>query len=745
MTSPAVSALSLEPTNIHSVESHELKLLTNPSPNPVSVPDESGPLGSQSEIAPERNHQRNQILRSWIPEITSFLGSLLLLVAIVVVLRAYDGIPQPEWATGINLNSLIAILSTICRATMLVVIAEVISQLKWIWFDKIRPLGDLEMLDRASRGFWGSLRLLFSHIRLPFVMIAAFVVVVSGAFGSFTQQAIRTSLCKVPVLGYNATVPVAHYVDSVEDAYVFQSHGPVSFQLGNPMKSALVNALTTADDGTSRLNFNCPTGDCTFPDQGEGLSYSSIGMCNECVDITSSVRQWPGQNASYIDQMGLNLTITGMNNNQSIAAAFTGYWSSITAEQPTYESLWGEDSTSQRVTYLTFTWAPCTINETDPVAGGDRNSGLFYNWICPKSDYPYIPDMENSLAVLAVNCTFYPCLRNYKARVTNGILQETTVSHIRMKGNSSLFDNPSALKEPCFIDGLRYDAKNISEVPNINERNFTSIWKSGEVVEAPTECVYRLSSVLAQGITQYMRDRFFEAQCWWDSNNYSSNLSHVSCPDEAWWLDALFKKGFATFDTVDSLMRNVSVVATNRLRTVGIDGNWRAPEYALGTVWNQTVCTNVDWRWIVLPVSLEFLTFCVLVVVVGLSWQERETRPVWKSSVLPLLFHGLKTDEQRTTFADTTSRGEESDAPTQLRPMQDRAQTMAVRLITEPGSSGFLVEGALLGKEKRRLNTLNRGKIHRCRDADLDSLLEVSLPLRASGSALGEDSITHGR
>jgi len=39
-------------------------------------------------------------------------------------------------------------------------VAECISQLKWNWFEKERPLADFETFDKASRGVLGSIYLL---------------------------------------------------------------------------------------------------------------------------------------------------------------------------------------------------------------------------------------------------------------------------------------------------------------------------------------------------------------------------------------------------------------------------------------------------------------------------------------------------------------------------------------------------------------------------------------------------------
>lgn len=56
----------------------------------------------------------------------SMATSLLLFAAIIAILSAFDGVPQPSWGQRITitLNSLIAILSTFCRAMLMLVVAE---------------------------------------------------------------------------------------------------------------------------------------------------------------------------------------------------------------------------------------------------------------------------------------------------------------------------------------------------------------------------------------------------------------------------------------------------------------------------------------------------------------------------------------------------------------------------------------------------------------------------------------------
>lgn len=95
-------------------------------------------------------------LKSWWPEIAYSLSSFALLIALIVLLRHYDGKPGPDY-----LNTVVAIIATTCRALTVVPIAEGLSQLKWNSFARAeRPLTDLYIFDQASRGPFGSLMLL---------------------------------------------------------------------------------------------------------------------------------------------------------------------------------------------------------------------------------------------------------------------------------------------------------------------------------------------------------------------------------------------------------------------------------------------------------------------------------------------------------------------------------------------------------------------------------------------------------
>lgn len=106
-----------------------------------TTPSEGQSLIESSTVVEEDNNQQAKVndeeyldsshkgpgpsvLRSWWLEGLAIAISLLLLAAIVVVLFRFDGKEQPDWPYWINLNTIVATLSTILRAQLLLVAAE---------------------------------------------------------------------------------------------------------------------------------------------------------------------------------------------------------------------------------------------------------------------------------------------------------------------------------------------------------------------------------------------------------------------------------------------------------------------------------------------------------------------------------------------------------------------------------------------------------------------------------------------
>lgn len=124
---------------------------------------------------------------SWAWEIGSCSLSISAVIVVAIILFIYHGKSLPKLpynigvsrifafaslsADNIQLNTLVAILGTISKTTLLLTIASSISQFKWLSFAdnfkaKAQTLENIQIYDEASRGPWGSLILLFKHKKL---------------------------------------------------------------------------------------------------------------------------------------------------------------------------------------------------------------------------------------------------------------------------------------------------------------------------------------------------------------------------------------------------------------------------------------------------------------------------------------------------------------------------------------------------------------------------------------------------
>lgn len=117
--------------------------------------------GLLSSGSNNNNNNSSYYYHDWLFEILSCAASFVVLIVIIVLLRRYDQQPVPAWRHGVTLNTLLALLATLCKAAFAYPVLQGISQLKWNWFTKQqRPLIHFEAFDEASRGAVGSIRLL---------------------------------------------------------------------------------------------------------------------------------------------------------------------------------------------------------------------------------------------------------------------------------------------------------------------------------------------------------------------------------------------------------------------------------------------------------------------------------------------------------------------------------------------------------------------------------------------------------
>jgi uncharacterized protein DUF3176 len=64
------------------------------------------------------------IFKEWLLEISLLVFSILLFATIVLLLKKYDHQPMPSWSFHLNVNSMVAILSTFLRSSLVMITAQ---------------------------------------------------------------------------------------------------------------------------------------------------------------------------------------------------------------------------------------------------------------------------------------------------------------------------------------------------------------------------------------------------------------------------------------------------------------------------------------------------------------------------------------------------------------------------------------------------------------------------------------------
>ena len=132
----------------------------------------SPPLSSREETHEKPAHQKivehhrqdlpkKNVLNLWWMELLSIIFSLMCLATNVGVLRAINNKEYKSWKiarVNITPNTIVSIIATLTKASLLLTVAEVIAQLKWLCFQaRAQRISDLQVFDDACRGPLGRL------------------------------------------------------------------------------------------------------------------------------------------------------------------------------------------------------------------------------------------------------------------------------------------------------------------------------------------------------------------------------------------------------------------------------------------------------------------------------------------------------------------------------------------------------------------------------------------------------------
>ncbi|KAJ4991866.1 hypothetical protein SVAN01_02716 [Stagonosporopsis vannaccii] len=678
----------------------------------------------QSRPNPDRTGPPYHVFRAWAFEIATVILAAGLIVAIAVLLASYDGIPTPDWGVHINLNALLALLSTILRAALVVLVAQVISQRKWDWFaGSAHPISDLQRYDSGSRGSLGALRLLHTVLfKDAIALVAACILVVSFLVGPFVQLASRTAECSFPVPGLDASLPYAHFIPrkpGFQDGSLY----------GEPTRDLLVTILSSAMAPTgveNQIAPACATGNCTFfgsevdnntpalRDREVGSPLSTVAMCSKCVDATSLITRrvlnsTSSNNFTYTED--LRILPSGLN----ISAGATNLFV-ITKMETTEELDWLGDSF-------------------------DSDLRVWSRWAYANVTYLGLGDNDTMTASV---CTLYPCMRTYLTSVTNNQLSEELIHSEpllpdmadefndddlpseSMADQPPSFSNLVAVQAPC--EGASDQGATRLALYNTTDHSETQRSSITYTNMTSSEtCIYRHDAMLASTIARVLRAEVFTGTCSTYKTLACSRSSTLTlrggntlgnmAVDAV--MRALYNDGDMTFARINNWFASFADAMTNKFRAEygamgrqgitasnsGIGTEALPLDTVRGLAWQTKTCVAMHWQWLLLPILLTFVTAILAVWTIAATWRKRGYQPVWKDSLLPLLFYG--------------DRIEPADEKGLLGPMAWQKQNSSDDAQAKANEDKYpLLEGEELLKRARGIRVTTRWQAHAARSEE---------------------------
>jgi hypothetical protein len=349
----------------------------------------------------------------------------------------------------------------------------------------------------------------------------------------------------------------------------------------DPTMSAVIDAaFNTPEVGIRPSTAMCPTGNCTWP------SYSTLGVCHECQDVSSLLEYHCENNTSLDRATGPREAVDpcGFKVNNTFIVGSTGLvgyrpvtsLTTLIVNTSNANSGFGPFLNTTKFTHATL-----------PIAG-------FYVGYTPGGPAAV---MRNETPVL-IECLLTWCAKTLQAQVDNGILTESVINTIPIQPDS--YSTPSPI------------VATLGSNETFNIVNQT---------------------------TEFLRDWILADL----PPILNQNPAFPFGPDLGIW-------NFHQVPPYDfeGPLSNLTRAITNNLKsreigTVPIEG----------TAWSVEKIVQIRWVWITLPaISLvgSLVLICATIV------EGRRTKaPVWKSSALATLLHGLSEETQRRIDPDLSS------------------------------------------------------------------------------------------
>lgn len=570
--------------------------------------------------------RRKQVEDTWLLQTLAIVFSILSIGAIAVLLAHYDNKSIFDW-NGVTLNAVVAVFAAITKALLAFAISDCLGQSKWIWFSwQQRPLKDLDLIDNASRGPLGSLKLLRRPVGRSFISFGTIVVILSVAIDPFVQLTVgkrnalvyenyaSTQIVRAqryskgvytPLIGQLGNIemmPVTQYLmDVLTSLTVNGTDGNTYYKTTADadfgMKSAVQYGISQPDAlVTQQTNQTCPSANCTW------AAFQSLAVCSACTDLTDQLHRGVSDQAAPLDLfLGSSGSYASSNTEPNTEYRLPNGLRLNNQEDKsstTWMTGYGTGKESQSMSFSsksTLIWSMAMIKVQDPQA-----------------KWPSSP-------VTALECGLWYCVNEYSPLVEKGILIENSAPALSTRSPTSWQISPN---QPSFT--VPQKLKN----PPPNTLNYYD--DSASLLRSDLElgAGFNMSQTAVYGISKAMNETF------WTKPDVNKGVQ-VPRFINAYVLnrDALTYSPTVMQILYNSSDLNATFSALAKSMTNSIRANSDAKLVQIGKAGSYNALIQVRWPYLILPALLTLAGGVFLIIVIHHT--HAAGIAVWCSNAMP--------------------------------------------------------------------------------------------------------------
>lgn len=571
----------------------------------------------------------------WWWEIGAAFLSATSVFLIIVVLGLVQDKPLASWTHSIQPNSLIAVLTTVGKTAMLLVVSSCIAQLKWTHFEQPKRLSDLQLYDDATRGPWGSFMMLISAIPKDageiWAGLLAIITILALAVEPMAQQILNFASQDTLLANSSAAMAKAEAVNSVTFAYntfEYQTEGqfpglqskhaiawkcPYNDSLGDN-HSLPLRSYAGLLNGVIGSGFR-PSSSCPAPaNKCEWSNFTTLAVCHDVQDVTAASTR----SCKLSGLIPPNMT----EENSPLYQCNYSFpqWDNLTLEN---------DTRLQSQIPISFKFKAPSFIQFQAISRGDRET---------TTALAHITFME-----VKSNITWYFDYQPPDIRLTYGRLFWCTKSY----DNIVMKEDLSPALSPARGESLIYDSTEPiaykgfgSSLTNLRANSTGRIYKIN-IMQYMTAAYFSRLNSLKIGLT-YSPPQY-DYKIWTGAvGGNNPTAFHIDNQGIAYFL--------AHADP-SVVMENLATTLSNQILSADNANVTMVP----GRAYFVETYIKVRWPWVLVPL-VEVVLACLLLVITIITTLKQ---PLLKTSEIALLVHGLEGWSKEELLISGKETGEE--------------------------------------------------------------------------------------